>query len=119
MYVGFCAGGLRWCSAVRTVFTAVCLLGRWGKIFSRKANRLEAEDREDNRATSVSEQSSLWPQSVPGWQPSCERLPPASWAVVGMVVGMMALCCAVVCCVEYSCSGPSINNSAAVFASRK
>ena len=42
----------------------------------------------------------MWPQSVPGWQPSCERLPPASWAVVGLGVGMMALCCAVACCVE-------------------
>ena len=46
-----------------------------------------------NRATSVSEQSSLWPQIVPGWQPSYERLPPASWAVVGLGAGMMALCC--------------------------
>ena len=74
--------------------------------------------REDNRAAGVSEQSSLWPQSVPGRQPSFERLPPASLDVVGLGVEMMALCCTVASCVEYSCSGPSIN-SAAVSASRK
>ena len=49
----------------------------------------------------------------------CERLPPAGWAVVGLGVGMMALCYVVLCCVEYSCSRPYINNSAVVFASRK
>ena len=65
----------------------------------------------------MSEQRSLWPQSLLGWQASCERLPPASRAVVEQAVWMVALCCAVVCCVIYSCSGPSINN-AAVFASR-
>ena len=66
--------------------------------------------------TRVSEQRSLWPHSVPNWQPSCQRLPPASWALVGLGVGMMALCCvvlccAVLCCVEYSCSGPSVNSA--------
>ena len=74
--------------------------------------------RGQSRDEGVRAKLSLWPQSVPGWQPSCERLPPASWAVVGLGVGMMDLCCAVVCCVEYNYSGPS-NNSAAVFASRK
>lgn len=36
----------------------------------------------------------LWAQSATGWHPSCERLPPASWAVVRSGVGMIALCCA-------------------------
>ena len=67
---------------------------------------------------SVSERSSLWPQSVPGWQLLCERLSPASWAVVGLGVGKMALCCAVACCADYCCSGPSVD-SAAVFAGQK
>ena len=35
------------------------------------------QEREGNRPTSVSEQSSLWPRRVPGWQPSRERMPPA------------------------------------------
>ena len=66
----------------------------------------------------MSERNSLWPQSVPGCQPPCERLPPASWAVVWLGVGMVALCCAVWSCVEFGCSDPSIS-CAAVFASRK
>ena len=90
--------------------------------YREKQNSLEAariNRTEGNRATSVSERSSLWPQSVPGWQLSCERLPPASWAAVGLSVGNMALCRAVACCVEYCCSGPSVDSAAAVFASRK
>ena len=109
-YVGFRAGGLRWHVAVRAVHTCATTAE---KMLSRKANQLEAytskRDREGNRATSVSEQIYLRPQNVRGWQPSCQRLPPASWDVVRLGVGMMALCCAVLCCVEYSCSGPSIN----------
>ena len=66
----------------------------------------------------MSGQRSPWPQSVPGWQPSRERLPPASWAVLGLGGRMMALYCAVVSIVEYSCRGSSIH-SAAAFASRK
>ena len=98
----------------RTYGTAVHVIEKSKSSYSSTSK----QDREDNRATSVSEQRSLWPQSVPGWQPSCERLPPASWAVVGLGVGMMALCCAVVCCAEYSCSCPSIN-LAAVFPAGK
>ena len=31
--------------------------------------------------------------------------------LLGWGVGMMTLCCAVACCVEYGCSDPSINSS--------
>ena len=94
IYVGFRAGGLRWGIAVRTVQLYM---------LSRKANRLIAArpnriERTIARRACQSKRS-LWPQSVPGWQPSFERLPSASWAVVGLGVEMMALCCAVVCCV--------------------
>ena len=116
IYVGFRAGG--WGGAFRTYSTAAHVLRRWEKMWSRKVksswSSTSKRDREDNLATSVSEQSFLRPQSVPGRQPSCERLPPARWAVVGLGVGMMALCCAVVCCVEYGCSGPSINTTLVV-----
>ena len=89
--------------------------------YREKQNSLEAariNRTEGNRATSVSERSSLWPQSVPGWR-ICERLPPGSWAVVGLGVRKMALCCAVACCVEYCCNVVPRNlpagNSSAIY----
>ena len=104
-------------------YVQYCCTRRWGRMLSRNTKSswrsTSKLDREDSHATSVSEQGSMWPQSVPGWQPSCERLPPASWAVVGLGVGMMALCCAVVWCVEYSCNVPLLLVPAAVFASLK
>ena len=75
----------------RTYSTAVLVIEKSESPLSSTSKR----NREDNRATRVSDQSSLWPGSVPGWQPSRERLPPASWAEVGLGVGMMALSCAV------------------------
>ena len=110
IYVGFCAEGLTWGVAVRTA-VLLYILSRESKSSWSSTSK---QDREDDRATSVSEQSSPWPQSLPGWQPSCERLPPASWPVVGLGCGMMALCCAAIYCVVYRCGGPSIN-CAAVF----
>ena len=97
----------------RTYSTAVLVIEKSESPLSSTSKR----NREDNRATRVSDQSSLWPGSVPGWQPSRERLPPASWAEVGLGVGMMALSCAVVCWVEYSYSGPPIDTPV-VLASR-
>ena len=80
------------------------------------------QDKRDRLDMSIARRAcqskTLCGRSVPDWQPSCERLPPAGWAVVALGVGMMALCCAVVSCVEFRYSGPSIN-SAAVFVSRK
>ena len=76
------------------------------------------QDKRDRLDMSIARRAcqskTLCGRSVPDWQPSCERLPPAGWAVVALGVGMMALCCAVVSCVEFSCSGPTIN-SAGVF----
>ena len=76
------------------------VLWRCRTCYREEQNRLEAagQTREGNCTTNVSEQSFLWSHSVPGGQPSRERLPPTSWAVVGLGVGMMALRCAVLCC---------------------
>ena len=78
-----------------------------GKKLSRKIKiilKLQVEqEREGNRAASVSEQSSLWPQIVPGWQPSCERLPTASWDVAGSGIGRMALRFASRCLFLFRC----------------
>ena len=94
------------CSTYHMLGRAMCHDGRknvFQKVKIVLKLQVEQEREEGNRVASVSEQSSLWPQSVPGWEPSCERLPPASWAVVESGVGMMALCCAAWCCLCYYC----------------
>ena len=62
-----------WGGALPYVGRAMCYDG--GKnVLEKIVLKLQVkQEREGNRATSVSEQSSMWPQSVPGCQPSCER----------------------------------------------
>ena len=95
------------------LYCYTCYREKQNSLEAARINRIER-----TIARRACRSKALWPQSVPGWLPSCERLPPASWAVVGLGVEKMASFCAVECCAEYSCSGPSMN-SAAVFTSRK
>ena len=74
------------------------MLRRWKKC-GEKQNRLEAAGHTGERAVVQRrcQSRALHGRSVPAWQPSSQRSPPASWAVVGSGVGMMALCCVVLC----------------------
>ena len=96
IYVGFRAGGLRWCIAVRTVLLYM---------LSRKAKSswisMFRQDLEDNRATRVSEQSSVateytWLAAIL-WALATSQLG-RSW--VGRWNGGLVLCCGVLCGIQ-------------------
>ena len=68
------------------------VLWRRKNVIEKNQNRLEAAGRTGERRYSRGERvRAEWPQIVPGWQPSCERLPAASWDVAGSGIGKMAL----------------------------
>ena len=100
MHAGIRSGGLTWCIAVRIIARAVCYDG--GKNGIEKILiflKLQVEqEREGDRATSRSDQSSLWPQCIrleaivrafATSQLSC------SW--VGRWNDALVLCCAAWC----------------------